>query len=34
VAEVSIYIGEDARGRGVGRALLEGLIAGADAGDI
>ena len=25
--EVSIYVEEDARGRGVGRALLEGLIA-------
>ena len=34
VAEVSIYIGEDARGHGVGRALLDELIAGADAGGI
>ena len=34
MAEVSIYIGEDARGRGVGRALLDEIIAGADAGGI
>ena len=34
VAEVSIYIGEDARGRGVGRQLLDALIARAEAGGI
>ncbi|MFY9550107.1 MAG: N-acetyltransferase family protein [Thermoanaerobaculia bacterium] len=33
VAEVSVYVGDSARGRGVGRALLEGLIrASEDAG--
>ncbi|NIP58917.1 MAG: GNAT family N-acetyltransferase [Gemmatimonadetes bacterium] len=26
VAEVSVYVGEEARGRGVGRALLAGLV--------
>jgi len=34
VAEVSIYIAEGARGRGVGRALLHELIAGAEAAGI
>ncbi len=27
VAEVTVYVAEDARGRGIGRALLEALIA-------
>lgn len=31
VAEESVYVGVSARGRGVGRALLEALIARADA---
>jgi phosphinothricin acetyltransferase len=31
VAEVSVYVGERARGRGVGRALLSELVARADA---
>jgi len=31
VAEESVYVGADARGRGVGRALLEELIARAEA---
>jgi L-amino acid N-acyltransferase YncA len=30
VAENSVYVAADARGRGVGRALLEALLAGAD----
>jgi L-amino acid N-acyltransferase YncA len=30
VAEVSVYVGEGQRGRGVGRALLEGLIAASE----
>jgi L-amino acid N-acyltransferase YncA len=30
VAEESVYVGERARGRGVGRALLEGLIAASE----
>jgi L-amino acid N-acyltransferase YncA len=34
VAEVSIYIARDARGRGVGRALLERLCAEADGAHI
>ena len=34
VAEHSVYVTEGARGRGVGRALMETLIASADAGGI
>ena len=34
VAEDSVYVASQARGRGVGRALLEALVAGADAGGI
>jgi L-amino acid N-acyltransferase YncA len=34
VTEVSIYIAEGARGRGVGRALLAEIVAGAEAGGI
>ena len=34
VAENSVYVGEEARGRGVGRALLEALIASSEAGRI
>jgi L-amino acid N-acyltransferase YncA len=34
VAENSVYVARDARGRGIGRSLLEALIAGAEAGGI
>jgi L-amino acid N-acyltransferase YncA len=34
VAESSVYIAESARGRGVGRALMEALIASAEGGGI
>lgn len=34
VAEVSVYVGSAARGRGVGRALLETLIRASEAGGI
>ncbi len=34
VAEVSVYVGEHARGQGVGRALLETLVASAEAAGI
>lgn len=34
VAENSVYVGEDARGRGVGRALLAALIASSETGGI
>ncbi len=34
VAESSVYVAESARGRGVGHALMEALIAGAGAGGI
>ena len=34
VAENSVYVGEDARGQGIGRALLEALVASAEAGGI
>jgi phosphinothricin acetyltransferase len=34
IAENSVYVATDARGRGVGRRLLERLVAGADAGGI
>jgi L-amino acid N-acyltransferase YncA len=34
VAESSVYVAEGARGRGVGRALMEALLASADTGGI
>jgi L-amino acid N-acyltransferase YncA len=34
VAEGSVYVAERARGRGVGRALMEALLASADSGGI
>lgn len=34
VAEVSVYVGERARGRGAGRALLEALVAESEASGI
>jgi L-amino acid N-acyltransferase YncA len=34
VAENSVYVSEQARGRGVGRGLMEALLAGADAAGI
>ena len=34
VAEHSVYVTEDARGRGTGRALLGALVAGADAAGV
>lgn len=34
VAESSVYVAESARGRGVGRALLEALVVSAGAGGI
>ena len=34
VAEVSVYVGERGRGRGVGRALLEALIAASERNEI
>lgn len=34
VAEHSVYVAEAARGRGIGRSLLQALIAGADAAGI
>jgi L-amino acid N-acyltransferase YncA len=34
VVEHSVYVAEAARGRGVGRALLEALVVGAEAGRI
>ena len=34
VVEIALYVTEDARGRGVGRALLERLLASTDAGDV
>ena len=34
VAENSVYVAEIARGRGIGRGLMEALVEGADAGGI
>lgn len=34
VGEVSVYVAPAARGRGVGRALLQALVAATDAGEI
>jgi phosphinothricin acetyltransferase len=34
VAENSVYVGEDARGQGIGRALLEALVASSEAAGI
>jgi L-amino acid N-acyltransferase YncA len=34
VAEVSVYVGEEFRGRGVGRALLEALVRESEAGGV
>ena len=34
VAEVSVYVAEDARGRGIGRALLEALVERSEAAGI
>jgi phosphinothricin acetyltransferase len=34
VAEHSVYVAEDARGRGIGRAVMDALIASADAAGI
>jgi phosphinothricin acetyltransferase len=34
VAEVSVYVGADARGQGIGRSLLEALIAGSESAGI
>jgi L-amino acid N-acyltransferase YncA len=34
VTESSVYVAESARGRGIGRVLMEALIASADAGGI
>jgi phosphinothricin acetyltransferase len=34
VAEVSVYVAEDARGRGIGRALLEALVDRSEAAGI
>ena len=34
VAEVSVYVGTDARGRGVGRGLLEALVRDSEAAGV